>query len=105
MDEAVAIKGLAQAPGYETVLGETEVEKGGHFGGSIAQLLLLLNVVGAADLKSSFLLDCDGGKRTREKVEGTNVSDGALVSQPREQLVHLGGGRLIYQDMSLAIDL
>lgn len=37
--------------------------------------------------------------------EGTNISDGALVSQPREQLVHLRGGGLNKQDIVLAIAL
>jgi hypothetical protein len=50
LDEAVAVEWLAQAPGHETVLGEAEIEQGCDFGGGIAQLLLLLNVVGAADL-------------------------------------------------------
>jgi hypothetical protein len=35
----------------------------------------------------------------------TNISDGALVSQPREQLVHLRGGRLNSRNPVLAIAL
>lgn len=57
LNEAVAVQRLAQAPGHEAVLGETEIEQAGDFGGSIAQLLLLLNVVGAADLNGVFQLD------------------------------------------------
>jgi hypothetical protein len=54
LDEAVAVERLAQAPGHEAVLGEAEIEQAGDFGGSIAQLLLLLDVVGAADLNGVF---------------------------------------------------
>lgn len=69
LDEAVAVEGLAQAPGHEAVLGEAEIEQSGHFSSGIAQLLLLLNVVRAADLKGKFRVKIDVVRgRAREEV-------------------------------------
>lgn len=50
LDEAVASERLAQAVGDQAVLGEAEVEQGGDIGCCRAQLLLLLDEVGATDL-------------------------------------------------------
>lgn len=50
LDEAVAGHGLAELVGRQAILGEAEVEEGGDGDASgLAQLLLLLDEVGAAD--------------------------------------------------------
>lgn len=50
LDEAVALERLAETPCDETVLREAKIKETGHLGSSIAQLLLLLHIVGTADL-------------------------------------------------------
>lgn len=51
LDEAGAGKRLAHAVRNQTVLREAEVEQSGDIGGGAAELLLLLDEVGAADLQ------------------------------------------------------
>lgn len=71
-DEAVGGEGLAQLVGREAVLGEAVVEEGGDGdAGGPAELLLLLDEVGAAD-----------------------EADGALLSEGLEEGEDLGGGIL-----------
>lgn len=72
LDEGVGLEGLAELVGSEAVLGEAKVEEGGDgLAGGLAQLLLLLGKVGAAD-----------------------VADGALGAKVLEDLEDLGGGVL-----------
>jgi hypothetical protein len=71
-DEAVAGHGLAELVGRQAVLGEAEVEEGGDGdAGGLAQLLLLLDEVGATD-----------------------EADGALGAEGLEEVEDLGGGVL-----------
>lgn len=71
-DEAVGGEGLAQLVGREAVLGEAVVEEGGDGdAGGLAELLFLLDEVGAAD-----------------------EADGALFAEGLEEGEDLGGGVL-----------
>lgn len=71
-DEAVGGEGLAELVGREAVLGEAVVEEGGdRDAGRPAELLLLLDEVGAAD-----------------------EADGALLAEGLEEGEDLGGGIL-----------
>lgn len=76
LDEAVGGQGLAQLVGRQAVLGEAPVEERDDVDLVGAQLLLLLDEVGAAD-----------------------ETDGALLAEAREEGEHLGldglGGRLV----------
>jgi hypothetical protein len=73
LDEGVGLEGLAELVGSEAVLGEAKVEEGGDgLASGLAQLLLLLGKVGAAD-----------------------VADGALGAEVLEDLENLGGGVLL----------
>ena len=68
LDEAARGQRLAQPNRRQPILRETEVEKRCDFDGRGAELLLLFDVIGAA-----------------------NVADGALVTESGEQSEHFGG--------------
>lgn len=68
LDEAVGLERLAEAVGGQAVLGEAPVEEGDDVDGGAAELLLLLDEVGAA-----------------------NEADGALLAEAGEEGQHLGG--------------
>jgi hypothetical protein len=75
LDEAVGGQGLAELVGDEAVLGEAKVEeRGDGDAGGLAELLLLLDEVGAAD-----------------------EADGALLAESLEEIEHLVGGGLTRQ--------
>jgi len=84
LDEAVARERLAHTEGHQTVFREAEVEEGGHISGSRAQLLLLLHKVGTADLSNVL----EGGGGCVGWNWKTDVANGALVTETREQLKH-----------------
>jgi hypothetical protein len=76
LDEAVGGEGLAELISGQAVLGEAEVEEGGDGRPrGLAELLLLLGEVGAAD-----------------------VADGALLAEGLEEGEDLGGGALVSKE-------
>lgn len=80
LDEAVGGQLLAQAVGRQAVLGEAKVEEGRDVDGRRAELLLLLDEVGAAD-----------------------EADGDFLAEAREEVEHLGRRALSKDTLSLAL--
>lgn len=78
LDEAVGGKGLTELEGGQTVLGEAEVEERGDGDTSgLAQLLLLLHQVGAAD-------EAHGALGAEGLEEGEHFGGDILVGERRE---------------------